>query len=115
MSGVVPLDPTKMSIVEGGIKEQTERVFESIKAILAESGSDLSKVVKTTGEPEYPQYRGGVLIAPSSVFLKDMNDFAGLNEVYAKHFGDHKPCRSCVEVARLPKDALVEVMHTHFA
>ena len=50
MSGVVPLDPTKMTIVEGGIKEQTERVFESIKAILAKSGSDLSKVVKTTGE-----------------------------------------------------------------
>ncbi|MDX1771352.1 MAG: RidA family protein [Planococcaceae bacterium] len=89
-SGQIPLNPEGV-MVEGSIEEQTHQVFANLKAVLEEAGSSLSQVVKTT------------------VFIKDMNDFVVLNEIYAKHFGDHKPARSTVEVARLPKDAKVEI------
>jgi 2-iminobutanoate/2-iminopropanoate deaminase len=78
-------------LVQGGIKEQTNQVFANLKAVLAAAGCGLSDVVKAT------------------VFIKDMNQFAELNEVYASHFGDHKPARTTVEVARLPRDAYVEI------
>ncbi len=89
-SGQIPLTAAD-ELVEGDIKEQTNQVFENLKAVLAAAGSSLDQVVKTT------------------VFMKDMNDFAEMNEVYASHFGDHKPARSAVEVARLPKDVKVEI------
>lgn len=79
------------SFLDGTIEEQTEQAFENLKSILQEANSSLSQVVK------------------AMVFIKDMNDFAAMNEVYSKHFGDHTPARSCVEVARLPKDAKVEI------
>jgi len=90
-SGQVAIDPATGEFKGGNIKEQTRLVMENIKAILAEAKSELNKVIKTT------------------VFIKDMNDFAAMNEVYAVYFGDSKPARSTVEVARLPKDALVEI------
>lgn len=90
-AGQIPLDPATMQMVEGDVAAQTERVLENIKAILEAAGASLSSVVKTT------------------VFLKDMNDFAAMNEVYARYFGDHQPARSTVEVARLPRDARVEI------
>lgn len=91
LSGQVPLDPETMTVVEGGIKEQATRSLTNIKNVLAEAGADFSNVVKTT------------------VFIKDMNEFNALNEVYAEFFGENKPARSCVEVARLPKDVKVEI------
>ena len=90
-SGQIPIDPATGNIVPGGIKEQTKQVIQNIDAILKEQSVDLSKVIKTT------------------VFLKDMSQFAEMNEVYAEFFGDSKPARSTVEVARLPKDVLVEI------
>lgn len=89
-SGQIPLTP-EGTMVSGDIEAQTHQVFANLKAVLAEAGASLETVIKTT------------------VFIKDMNDFAKLNEVYAGYFSDHKPARSCVEVARLPKDALVEI------
>ncbi|HWL25013.1 MAG TPA: RidA family protein [Ureibacillus sp.] len=89
-SGQIPLTATG-ELVEGDIVAQTNQVFENLRAVLAEAGSSLDKVVKTT------------------VFLKDMNDFAPMNEAYAQNFGAHKPARSAVEVARLPKDVKVEI------
>lgn len=89
-SGQIPLTADG-SLVERTITEQTNQVFENLKAVLAEAGSSLDKVVKTM------------------VFISDMNEFGELNEEYARHFGDHKPARSCVEVARLPKDVKVEI------
>lgn len=89
-SGQIPLKPDG-TLVEGGIKEQTHQVFQNLKAVLAEAGTDLTKVVKAT------------------VFVKDLGQFAELNEVYGEYFSDHKPARSTVEVARLPKDVLVEI------
>jgi 2-iminobutanoate/2-iminopropanoate deaminase len=93
-SGQVGLDPATGAMVSGGIKEQTTRVLENLKAVLSEAGLGLAEVVKTT------------------VFLKDMGDFAAMNEVYASYLappGVVAPARSTVEVARLPKDALVEI------
>jgi 2-iminobutanoate/2-iminopropanoate deaminase len=90
-SGQVSLDPRSNEFVAGDIRQQTERVLENIKGILEAGGSNLHHVVKTT------------------VFLKDMNDFAAMNEVYAKYFASAPPARSTVQVARLPKDALVEI------
>jgi len=90
-SGQVAIIPETGNIIEGGIKEQTRQSLENIKAVLKEAGSDLSRVVKTT------------------VFLKSMNDFASMNEVYSEYFGNSKPARSTVEATRLPKDALVEI------
>lgn len=89
-SGQIPLTAGG-ELVEGDIKDQTNQVFENLKAVLAEAGTSLDNVVKTT------------------VFMKDMNDFVAMNEVYAAHFGEHKPARSAVEVARLPKDVKVEI------
>ena len=89
-SGQIPLTASG-ELVDGDIEVQTHQVFENLKAVLAAAGSSLDQVVKTT------------------VFMKDMNDFAMMNEVYASHFGDHKPARSAVEVARLPKDVKVEI------
>ncbi len=90
-AGQIPLDPKTGRLVEGDIKAQTRQVLENIRAILTEGGSSLDRVVKTT------------------VFLKDMNDFAGMNEVYAEYFRSTPPARSTVEVARLPKDVRVEI------
>ena len=93
-SGQIPLDPATNQIVPGGIQEQTVRVLENLKAVLAAAGSGLEQVVKTT------------------VFLKDMGDFVGMNEIYARYLapdGVAAPARSTVEVARLPKDVLVEI------
>lgn len=89
-SGQIPLTAAG-ELVEGTISDQTHQVFSNLKAVLAEAGSSLNEVIKTT------------------VFIKDMNDFAELNEIYAAYFGDHKPARSTVEVARLPKDVKVEI------
>ena len=91
LSGQIPLDPTKMQIVEGGIQEQTEQVFQNIKAVLAAAGASLGTVVKTT------------------VFLADMNDFSAMNEIYAQHFGENRPARSTIQAARLPRDVRVEI------
>ncbi len=91
LSGQIPLDPAKMQIVEGGIQEQTEQVFQNIKAVLAAAGASLGKVVKTT------------------VFLSDMNDFSAMNEIYAQHFGENRPARSTIQAARLPRDVRVEI------
>ena len=89
-SGQIPLTP-QGELIEGDIVDQTHQVFANIKAVLAEAGTSLDQVVKTT------------------VFMKDMNDFVAMNEVYASYFDDHKPARSAVEVARLPKDVQVEI------
>ena len=91
VAGQLGLDPATGEIVEGGIGPQTERVFANLKAILEASGSSLDAVVKTT------------------VFLRDLDDFAGMNEVYARHVGATPPARSTVEVGRLPAGALVEI------
>jgi 2-iminobutanoate/2-iminopropanoate deaminase len=91
-SGQLPLDPHSMTIVEGEITEQARASLANLKAILEECGASIDSVVKTT------------------CFLADINDFAAFNAVYADVFGSElAPARSCVEVARLPKDALVEV------
>lgn len=89
-SGQIPLT-RKGELVGGGIKEQAEQVFQNLIGVLEEAGSSLQSVVKAT------------------VFIKNMEDFAELNEVYGNYFKEHKPARSCVEVARLPKDVLVEI------
>ena len=91
VSGQVPFVPETMEIVEGDVKAQTAQSLKNVQAILAEAGLDFSHVVKST------------------VFIKDMNDFAQINEVYAEFFGENKPARACVEVARLPKDVKVEI------
>lgn len=91
-SGQVALDPETMTVVEGDVVVQTERVLENLSAVLEAAGSSLARVVKC------------------NVFLKDMGDFAAMNEVYARFFeGDEPPARACVEVARLPKDVRVEI------
>jgi 2-iminobutanoate/2-iminopropanoate deaminase len=91
LSGQIPLDPATQQIVEGDIQAQTERVLKNIQGILAASGTSLEKVVKTT------------------VFLKNMAEFAAMNEVYGKYFSANPPARSTVEVSRLPKDVSVEI------
>ncbi len=88
-SGQIPVDPATGKIAEG-VEAQAEQVFKNIANLLSAAGSDISKVVKTT------------------VFIKDMNDFAAVNAVYGKFFTEPFPARSCVEVARLPKDVLIE-------
>jgi 2-iminobutanoate/2-iminopropanoate deaminase len=90
-SGQVALDPRNNEFLGGDIRQQTERAMENIKAVVEAAGSNLHHVVKTT------------------VFLKDMNDFAAMNEAYGKFFPAAPPARSTVQVARLPKDALVEI------
>jgi 2-iminobutanoate/2-iminopropanoate deaminase len=91
VSGQVALDPKTGEMTGTGIGQQTERVLENVKGILEAAGSNLHHVLKTT------------------VFLKDMNDFTAMNEVYAKYFTSAPPARSTVQVSRLPKDALVEI------
>ena len=91
VSGQVPFVPATGEIVEGDVKAQTAQSLKNLQAILKEAGADFSNVVKTT------------------VFIKDMNEFAQVNEVYAEYFGDNKPARACVEVARLPRDVKVEI------
>jgi len=90
-SGQTPMDPATGQLVEGGIEEQTARVFENLKGVLEAAGSSLDKVVKV------------------SVFLKDMNEFALMNGVYARYFPHTPPARTTVEAARLPRDCRVEI------
>lgn len=89
-SGQIPLLATG-ELVEGSVEEQTKQVFKNVCAILEEAGSSLESVIKTT------------------LFIKNMDDFGRINEVYGTYFHTHKPARSCVEVARLPKDVLIEM------
>lgn len=91
LSGQIPLDPATMQIVEGDITIQTERVFENLKAVLAACGSSFEQVLKTT------------------VYLKDMGEFAAMNAVYGRYFVAATPARATVEVARLPRDVRVEI------
>jgi 2-iminobutanoate/2-iminopropanoate deaminase len=91
LSGQVALDPKTGEMTGVDIRQQTERVLENVKGILEAAGSNLHHVVKTT------------------VFLKDMNEFAAMNEVYGKYFTSPSPARSTVQVSRLPKDAMVEI------
>jgi len=91
VSGQVALDPATGQFVGTEVRAQTERVMENLKAILEAAGASFTHVVKTT------------------VFLKDMNDFTAMNEVYARYFAAAPPARSTVQAARLPKDALVEI------
>ena len=91
VSGQVPIDPSTGAIVEGDVKAQAQQSLNNLKAILNAAGTNMGAVVKTT------------------VFLADMNDFAAMNEVYAQFFQEPFPARSAVQVARLPKDALVEI------
>jgi 2-iminobutanoate/2-iminopropanoate deaminase len=90
-AGQVALDPKSGQLVGATAAEQTEQVLKNLAAVLGAAGSSLQDVVKTT------------------VYLADMNDFAAMNEVYTKHFGTHKPARSTVQAARLPRDARVEI------
>lgn len=91
VSGQIPLDPRTQQMVEGDVARQTERVLENLKGILEGAGSSLDRVVKTT------------------VYLKDLADFAAMNEIYARYFSASPPARATVEVARLPKEARVEI------
>ncbi|CEP66102.1 Endoribonuclease L-PSP/chorismate mutase-like [Moorella glycerini] len=90
-SGQIPIDPANGQIVDGGAAEQTARVMANLQAVLAAAGAGLENVVKTT------------------LYIKDMHDFGTINEVYSRYFTKVPPARSCVEVARLPKDVLVEI------
>ena len=90
-SGQIPIDPATQQLIAGDVATQTERVLQNLSAILTAVGSSLDKVVRTT------------------VFLKNMSDFAAMNEVYGRYFTSAPPARSTVEVARLPKDALVTI------
>jgi 2-iminobutanoate/2-iminopropanoate deaminase len=90
-AGQVALDPATGELVTGGVAEQTSRAVENLRAVLAAAGSSLSRVVKTT------------------VFLVDMGDFSAMNEVYGRAFGSHRPARSTVAVAALPRGARVEI------
>jgi len=90
-AGQIAIDPATGKLAENDIQKQTRLVIRNLEAVLKAAGSDLSRVVKTT------------------VFLKDMNDFAAMNEIYAEFFSENSPARSAVEVARLPKDVLVEI------
>ena len=91
LSGQIPVDPATQQLVEGDVAIQTERVLRNVEGVLEAAGSSLAKVVR------------------SGVFLKSMNDFAAMNAVYARYFPNNAPARSTVEVARLPKDCLVEI------
>ncbi len=91
LSGQIPIDPVTGTVVEGDITVQTRQVLQNLAAVLDAAGSGLSKVVKT------------------SIFLKNLEDFARFNQIYAEYLGDAKPARSTVQVARLPKEVLVEI------
>lgn len=90
-SGQIPLDPATGELVTGSVADQTDQVFKNLVAVLTTGGAGLSSVVKTT------------------VYLVDMGTFTEMNEVYARHFGDHRPARATVEVAALPKGVDVEI------
>lgn len=90
-AGQIALDPATNQLVEGGVAQQTARVLENLKAIVEAAGSSLDRAVKAT------------------VYLKDMSDFAAMNEVYGKYFAQNPPARSTVEAARLPRDVRVEI------
>ncbi len=92
LAGQIPIDPKTGELVSGGIREQTRRVLENVKAVLEEAGCSFKDVVNVTA------------------FLKDLSHFNEFNEVYSEYFGDAKPARATVQVARLPKDALVELV-----
>jgi len=96
-SGQIPLDPRTGQVVEGGIEVQTKRVLDNLAAVLEAAGSGLDRVVKTT------------------VFLKDLNDFTAMNRIYETFFSTDPPARSTVQVARLPRDVLVEIECTALA
>jgi 2-iminobutanoate/2-iminopropanoate deaminase len=91
LSGQIPIDPATNQLVEGDITVQTERVLQNLKAVLEACGASLDTVLKTT------------------VFLKDMGDFPKMNEVYGRYFASHRPARSTVQAARLPRDVSVEI------
>jgi len=91
VSGQVAIDPATQQVISGEVAAQTERVLKNLDGILGAAGTSLAKVVRTT------------------VFLKNMSDFAAMNEVYARYFNSQPPARSTVEVSRLPKDVLVEI------
>lgn len=91
VSGQIPIDPATQQLISGSIGEQTERVLRNIEAILQQVGSSMAKIVRC------------------GVFLKDMNDFVAMNEVYAKFFPSDPPARSTIQAARLPKDCQVEI------
>lgn len=90
-SGMIPVVPSTGQVVEGGVTAQAEQVLTNLTELLASAGTSMDKVIKTT------------------VFIKNMDDFAAINEVYKKYFTGDFPARSCVEVARLPKDVLIEI------
>lgn len=90
-SGQIPLDPKTMEMVGDNAKDQTEQVMKNITSLLEAAGASLSQVARTT------------------IFLHSMADFAAVNEVYGRHFGDHRPARACVAVKELPKGSLVEI------
>ncbi|MBV8818549.1 MAG: RidA family protein [Acidobacteriaceae bacterium] len=91
LSGQIPTDPDTNQLITGGIEQQTERVLENIKAVLAACGTNFGNVVKTT------------------VFLTDMSDFPKMNEIYARYFPENPPARSTVQAAKLPRDVNVEI------
>lgn len=90
-AGQIALDPRSGEVVVGSVAEQTERVLANLEAVLRAAGASFGSVMKAT------------------VFLRDMNDFAEMNEVYARYFSEHRPARSTVQVARLPRDVAVEI------
>ena len=90
-SGQVAFDPATGQLIQGDVQDETRQVLRNLTAVLDAAGSGLHKVIRAT------------------VFLKDMNDFGAVNAIYAEAFGDHRPARACVEVARLPKDVRVEI------
>ena len=91
LSGQTPIDPATQQLISGSIAEQTERVLRNLEAVLKQAGSSMSKVVRC------------------GVFLKDMNDFAAMNEVYGKFFPSNPPARTTIQAAKLPKDCQVEI------
>jgi 2-iminobutanoate/2-iminopropanoate deaminase len=91
LSGQIPIDPSTNQLIEGGIEQQTERVLENLKAVLAAAGASFASVAKTT------------------VFLKDMAEFPKMNEVYSRYFPENPPARSTVQAAKLPRDVSVEI------
>ena len=91
VSGQIPIDPSTGELIDGGIAEQTDRVMKNLSAVLHEVGLSLDRVAKAT------------------VYLADMRTFGEMNEVYAKHFGDHRPARATVQAAALPKNVAVEI------
>ncbi len=90
-AGQIPLDPVSMTIVEGGIEQQTRRVLENLKAVLSAENLTFNNVVKT------------------SIYLKDLNDYQAVNTIYSEYFGESKPARSTLQVAKIPLDAMVEI------